>query len=141
MKKRICLDTGVIFQYFSKDCPSKVKILMHQISQQNVRAFVFKSVLIEVFNHLCKAYGKEKAKVQLISFIRKFHVIQLDLDESLVFTAGLLKCQHGNNLSYIDCISIAYCLNNKVEFHTTEKLLKKVPGNTLKKLKVVKYEF
>jgi hypothetical protein len=114
---------------------------MKEIAQEKVRACVFKPVLIEAFNHLCKAHGKESAKVQLMSFTRKFPVVQRDLDDSLVFTAGLLKCQHSKNLSYIDCISIAYCLNNKEEFHTTEKLLKRIPENTLKKLKVVKYEF
>lgn len=141
MKKAICLDAGVIFQYFARDCPSRIASLMNDISRGKVRAVVFKPVLIELFNHLCKAYGKETARVQLTSFTRTVHVEQLDLDDSLVFTAGLLKCQHGKHLSYIDCISIAFCVNNTVEFHTTEKMLKNIPENTLKKLKLVKYTF
>jgi hypothetical protein len=40
-----------------------------------------------------------------------------------------------------DCMSIAFCLNNGVTFHTTEKNLKKIPHNTLQRLKVVKYKF
>lgn len=49
--------------------------------------------------------------------------------------------QHRASLSYIDCISIGYCLNNNTEFHTTEKTLKQIKDNTLDKLKVKKYRF
>ena len=130
MKNQVCLDAGVIFQYFSKPRPEKVSNLMNDIEQEKVIANVLKPVLCEVFFHLCKAYGKESAEIQLMTFTRSFPVQGIDLDDSLVLKAGLLKCQHRKQLSYNDCMSIAWCLNNKVEFHTTEKLLKRIPENT-----------
>ena len=51
--------------------------------------------------------------------------------------AGLLKCQHAKVLSYNDCFAIAYALNKKFTFHTTEKGLKEIQPN----LKLKTYNF
>lgn len=114
---------------------------MNRIKAGTDEAHVLKPVLCEAYFNICKIKGKESANQSITSFTRAIPIIQVDLDESLVLFTGLLKCQHRETLSYIDCMSIAYCLNNKIEFHTTEKLLKRVLPETSWKLKVTKYQF
>ncbi len=139
--ERICLDAGVLGIFFSTDCTQQVQELMNGIKNQTYQAHVLKSVLCESYYHVCEVNGREIATVQLSSLVRRYPLILVDLDESLIYFTGLLKCQHKNTLSYIDCMSIAYCLNNHIPFHTTEKTLTKILANTLQKLKVVKYQW
>jgi predicted nucleic acid-binding protein len=68
-----------------------------------------------------------------------FPINFIDLDETLILHAGKLRCQHANTLSYNDCITIAFCLREGAELHTTEKLLKQIPHNVLQRLRIVKY--
>jgi hypothetical protein len=65
----------------------------------------------------------------------------VNIKDDLIFSAGKLKCQNRKTLSYNDCLSIGFCLNNQAEFHTTEKNLKNIPNNTLKRLKTEIYKF
>ncbi len=65
----------------------------------------------------------------------------IHVDMRITIRAGQLKCQYQHALSYNDCLSIAYCLETKLEFHTTEKKLKTFPGHVLSQLKVVKYNW
>ncbi len=127
--------------YFSADCTGKVTALMHRVHAGKDEAHVLKPVLCEAFFNVCKLRGKDEANRSITSFTHSFPVIQVDLDESLVLFTGLLKCQHRDTLSYIDCMSLAYCINNKIEFHTTEKKLKRILPETFNKLKVVSYQF
>ena len=138
---KICLDTGVLSILFSEDCTEEVRELMNAIKNGTYEASIVKPALCEVFFHLCRAKGRETATALLTSFLRKYPIVQLELNESLIYFTGLLKCQHRDTLSYIDCMSIAYCLQNHVTFHTTEKVLNKIPHNTLQRLNIVKYQF
>ena len=142
MKNDACLDTGVLGIFLSENPSQKVRDFMTFVHKGLITVYILKPVLVELFYHLCKLEGKEIASIKLTNLLKRqpnFHYI--DLDDSLILEAGILKCQHGTTLSYIDCISIAFALNTNATFHTTEKLIKKIPGNTLQRLKIEKYAF
>ena len=139
--KEICLDTGVLGIYLSINPGKKIQTLIQNIRKGLTKAFVLKPVLIEVFYHLCKIEGKEIASIKITNLKNKIPFNLVDLDDSLILKAGILKCQHRTTLSYINCMSIAFCLNTNTTFHTTEKLIKKIPNNTLNQLKIEKYSF
>ncbi len=139
--KKICLDAGVLGIYFSSQRTSEVKGLMDSISAGKLGAYMLKHVLVEVHFHLCKDQGITEANTQIINFQTQYPVSLVDLDDSLILHAGKLKCQHVGTLSYIDCMTIAFCLRENAELHTTEKLLKQIPNNTLQRLRFVKYNF
>ena len=138
---KICLDSGVLSIFFTKNPTQQVKTLMGEIQKRNIRAYVSKPVLIETFFHVCKNDGKDNAKITLVNFLEKYPLDLIEFDTNLIIHAGQLKCQHRNTLSYIDCMGIAIALSRKIPFHTTEKKLKKIPNNVLEKLKVVEYSF
>ncbi len=139
--KEGCLDTGVLGIYLSINPGKKIQNLIQNIRKGLTKAFVLKPVLIEIFYHLCKIEGKEIASIKIAYLKSQIPFILVDLDDSLILKAGILKCQHRTSLSYIDCMSIAFCLNTNTTFHTTEKLIKKIPNNTLNQLKIEKYSF
>ena len=139
--KEICLDTGVLGIYLSINPGKKIQTLIQNIRKGLTKAFVLKPVLIEIFYHLCKIESKEIASIKITNLKNKIPFNLVDLDDSLILKAGILKCQHRTTLSYIDCMSIAFCLNTNTTFHTTEKLIKKIPNNTLNQLKIEKYSF
>ncbi len=139
--KEICLDTGVLGIYLSINPGKKIQTLIQNIRKGLTKAFVLKPVLIEVFYHLCKIEGKEIASIKITNLKSKIPFALVDLDDSLILKAGILKYQHQTTLSYIDCMSIAFCLNTNTTFHTTEKMIKKIPNNTLNQLKIEKYSF
>ena len=139
--QRICLDTGVLSLLLSKDPTEKIRKLRKRTENNEVECHILSPILVETYWHLCKLKGIEIAKIALTSFTRKFPHVLVDLDENIILKAGMLKCQHGTTLSYNDCISIGYCLNNKMQFHTTEKTIQKIKHNTLEKIKIVKYNF
>ncbi len=137
----ICVDTGVLSIYFSKDMTNEVTNLMNKIKQKQVEAHILKPVLIELFWHLCRVHGVEAAKTLLLSFLNQVPIEQVELQMPVILKAGSVKCQNPSNLSYIDCMCIAYALNMKIEFHTTEKTFKKIPNLILQRLKVIEYKF
>ena len=139
--QKICLDTGILNLYFANGTPKKVNDLISRVKKGELQCYIIESVLVELYLNICRREGIEIARITILSFIREFPHILVNLDEDLIITAGKLKCQHRTDLSYIDCMSIALCLNNGITFHTTEKNLKKIPHNTLQRLKVVKYKF
>jgi len=141
MKQSACLDAGVLSIFFSSDCTQDVEALMKSIKEKEVHAFILRPILIESYYHICRIKGNEIARITITSFIKEYPVNLTDITEDLIFSAGKLKCQNGNTLSYNDCLSIAFCLNNKVEFHTTEKNLKKNTYHILKRLKIKTYSF
>ena len=137
----ICLDTGVLGIYLSTNPGKKIQTLIQNIRKGLTKAFVLKPVLFEVFYNLCKIEGKEIASIKIANLRSQIPFNLVDLDDSLILKAGILKCQHRTSLSYIDCMSIAFCLNTNTTFHTTEKMIKKIPNNTLNQLKIEKYSF
>src|SRR5271157_1820003 len=139
--EKACVDTGILGIFFSKDCTSKVTTLVNQAVNGMVEMHVLKPVLCEAFYHVCKVEGKDLSSRRIATLIHEYPIIQVDLDESLIQLTGTLKCQHRESLSYIDCMSIAYCLNNRISFHTTEKTLKRILPETKRKLKIVAYDF
>ncbi|HME53590.1 MAG TPA: hypothetical protein VKM55_15295 [Candidatus Lokiarchaeia archaeon] len=138
---RICLDAGVLGIYFSVTCTTKVFALFNGIKSEKIEAHVLKPVFCEAFFNICKLNGREKANKDIIYLKKSFPILQVDLDESLIVFSGFLKCQHRNALSYIDCMSLSYSINYKLEFHTTEKNLKKILPDIKKKLKIITYQF
>jgi predicted nucleic acid-binding protein len=139
--KEICIDTGVFGIYFSKNRNVEVKELFDNIQNNKFKAFVVKPVLTEVYFHICRVQGISEANVQLVSLMHNYALNCVDLDEALILNAGKLKCQHQSALSMIDCMSIALCLRENMEFHTTEKMVKKIPHNTLERLRIMKYNW
>lgn len=137
----ICIDAGVLSIHFSNDSTQEVNNIMDLILRNEIQAFILRPILIESYYHLCKLKGIEIAKITITSFIRKYPVKLINITDDLIYSAGKLKCQNNKTLSYNDCISIAFCLNNKVEFHTTEKNLKNISNSTLRRLKIKKYNF
>jgi len=136
MQERACLDAGVIYLYYRKNAPEKVKILMSKIKKQNISAFIPKTILVEVYKHLCITEGKDFATSCISSFQHNITAQYNTLTSELNLIAGQLKCQYRMKLSYNDCIAIAIALQKKAKFHTTEKNLPKI-----KNLQIIKYEF
>lgn len=141
--KNICLDTGFFSIFYEEKSKDKQKVmkLMEKIKSGEIIAHVLKPVFSELFYHLCLIQGKDFATSQIVSLINTYPLRQISLDLELIVTTGQIKCQDRKNLSYIDCMSIAYCLIKKIQFHTTEKLIKNIPTPTLNKLKIVTYNW
>lgn len=139
MKHDICLDAGVLGIYFSVDCTAQVHALMNDVREGKVHSCIVKPVVSEVFFHLCKGQGVSEATTQLVNLFKLYPIELVDMDQELLFSAGKLRCQHASTLSYIDCMSIAYCLASGAAFHTTEKRLKRIPNSTIRRLQVVTY--
>jgi hypothetical protein len=114
---------------------------MKSIRDGKTEANVLKPVLCETFYNICKNKGKDIANQSIATLEKVYPLLQIDLDDALIMFTGLLKCQHRERLSYIDCMSLAFCINNRVEFHTTEKTLKQILPELSKKVKVVAYQF
>ncbi len=139
--QKICVDAGVLSIYFSDDTSKKVMDLIQKIKQGEYKCFLLGPVLIEVYWNICKFSGIESARILLSNFLRDIPHEIVPANESLIYTAGKIKCQHRTTLSYNDCMSIAFCLKNNITFHTHEKNLKKIPYNTLERLKIARYSF
>ncbi len=137
--KQICIDTGVLDIYFSASRTELVKNLMASVKKSTCSAHIIKPILSEIFFHLCRTSGASEATVQLTNFLNNYPVILVELDRDLYLSAGKIRCQHASTLSYIDCMSIVYCLSTNTEFHTTEKTIKRIPHNTLSRLRIVEY--
>ena len=133
---KICLDTGPIMLYLSKNPPQEIELLIKRVQNKEITATVMAPILIEVFKHLCVKKGKDFAVNSHNSFRVRVPVEIGQLTDSLIIAAGKLKCQYRELLSYNDCIVVAYAIEQKVELHTTEKEL-----NTIPKLIVKDYIF
>jgi predicted nucleic acid-binding protein len=131
-----CLDAGVIDLYYQKDPPQKILQLFRAIDNGEVVAMVPEPTLVEVFKNLCVPIGKEFATRVINSMMDKVELRFVPLSKALILSAGKLKCQFRNVLSYNDAILIAVAINEKATIHTTEKELPKIPH-----LDVMKYEF
>jgi len=113
-------------------------ILSHErIKEEKIEAHVLAPLIAESFFHICKLSGKVAAETILATFLNTFPIKLVHLNQSLIIKAGLLKCQHAKILSYNDCFAIAYALNKKLTFHTTEKNI----GNIFPTLRLKMYTF
>lgn len=137
MGKQICLDTGPITLFYSKDPPQAIITLFKQIKERTIEAHVVSPIITESYYHICKLEGKIAAEYKIASFLNTYPIKLINLNQSLIMKAGVLKCQHSKELSYNDCFVIAYTLNKKYTLHTTEKGLKKI----LPQLKLQTYKF
>jgi len=126
MGKAICLDTGMITLLYSKDTPQSILQLFKNIKEETIEAHVLSPLIAESFFHICKLSGKVAAETILATFLNTFPIKLVNLNQSLMIKAGLLKCQHNKILSYNDCFAIAYALNKELTFHTTEKNIEKI---------------
>lgn len=113
--------------YLSKNPPQEIELLIKRIQNKEISATVMAPILIEVFKHLCVKKGNDFAINSLNSFRVRVPLEIGQLTDSLIIAAGKLKCQYRGILSYIDCIIVAYAIDQKVELHTTEKELKNIP--------------
>jgi len=125
-KNAICLDTGMITLLYSKDTPQSILQLFKKIKEELIEAHVLSPLMTESFYHICKLSGKVAAETILATFLNSYPIKLVNLNQSLIIKAGLLKCQHAKTLSYNDCFAIAYALNKKLIFHTTEKTIGKI---------------
>jgi len=137
MVKKVCLDTGMITLLYSKDTPQPILQLFKNIEAEKIQAHVLSPLLAESFFHICKLSGKVAAETILATFLNSYPIKLVNLNQSLIIKAGLLKCQHAKILSYNDCFAIAYALNKKFTFHTTEKDI----GKIFPTLKLKTYSF
>ncbi len=137
MVKNVCLDTGMITLLYSKDTPQPILQLFKNIKTEKIQAHVLSPLLAESFFHICKLSGKVAAETILATFLNTYPIKLVNLNQSLIIKAGLLKCQHAKILSYNDCFAIAYALNKKFTFHTTEKDI----GKIFPTLKLKTYSF
>ena len=137
MGKQICLDTGVITLLYSRDTPQSISNLFKNIRETKVEAYILSPIISEAFYHICKLDGKVAAETKIASFLNSYPIKLVNLNQSLIIKAGLLKCQYAKVLSYNDCFAIAYALNRKFTFHTTEKGFKEI----LPDLKLKTYNF
>ena len=137
MKKKACLDTGIITQFYSKHPPKNILDFMKSIKTGNTEAYVLSPILVEAFYHICKLKGRASAETMIATLLKRYPIKIVNLNHSLIFKAGSLKCQHRAELSYNDCYAIAFSLNRKITFHTTEKNL----GNLVPTLKLKTYNF
>ena len=137
MGKTICLDTGMITLLYSIDTPEQILQLFKNIKEEKIEAHVLSPLMAESFYHICKLSGKVAAETILATFLNTYPIKLVNLNQSLIIKAGLLKCQHAKILSYNDCFAIAYALNKKLTFHTTEKSI----GKIFPTLKLKTYSF
>lgn len=115
--------------------------LVSNLKKGIFHAQVLAPLLCEVYFHLCRPRGKDYASMKVSSLPAAYSIEIIPVDMRITIRAGQLKCQYQHVLSYNDCLSIAYCLESKLTFHTTEKKLKTYPSYVLEHLKVVKYSW
>ncbi len=137
----LCIDTGVLMIYFSHDPTPKVSQLFKDCIEGKINIHLLKPIIVETVKQLCKLNNIDRAKTIILSFLHKVPVSLIDIDTSLAINAGVLKWQNNGMLSTVDSIAMAYAINKKLPFHTTEKKLKKIPASLLQRLKIVKYDF
>jgi predicted nucleic acid-binding protein len=129
MKEKACLDAGIITQFYSREPPKSILDFMNSIKTGNNEAYALSPTIVEAFYHICKLNGKASAETMIATLLKTYPIKIVNLNQSLIFKAGTLKCQHQTELSYNDCYAIAFSLNKKLTFHTTEKNLSKIMPN------------
>lgn len=136
-KNAICLDTGMMTLLYSKDTPQSIINLFKQIKEEKIEAHILSPLITEAFYHICRLSGKVAAETIIATFLNTYPIKLVNLNQSIIFKAGLLKCQHPHIVSYNDCFAIAYALNKKLIFYTTEKIF----GEIFPTLKLKTFSF
>jgi predicted nucleic acid-binding protein len=138
MSSLALLDTGVIVTFYCATPEPKLVHLMEHIKSGSIRGILMRTTLVETLSQLCKQPGGVTfAESTMASFLKNYNILIQDFDNNVAFKAGKLKCQHRKKLSNVDCVAIAYALNNNILFHTTEKELHDI----VPKLKLETYSF
>ena len=129
--------------YFSQGSEARKKILqiLKGSLERKYEIHVLKPVISEIVCKYCLIQGKEAARNEIFAFLKRYPFKEIPLDYSILFDTGILKAQDRIRLSYNDCFSIIYCVQNHIPFHTTEKKLKSIPLPTFQKLKVITYQW
>jgi PIN domain nuclease of toxin-antitoxin system len=110
---------------------------MKKIKSRDIIAYVVYPILVEIYYQICRLSRQDAAEAHVASFLHNYPVRLVNLNKSLIFKAGKMKCQHSNILSYFDCLAIAFSLNKKITLHTTEKNV----GEIFPDLKLEEYFF
>ena len=141
--KKVCFDKGIFLLYFSKGSIARKKILqmLKGSLEGKYEIHVLKPVISEVVCKYCLLRGKDAARNEIFALLKRYPFKEIPLNYPIIFDTGILKAQDRIRLSYNDCFSIIYCVQNKIPFHTTEKKLKQIPLSTLQKLKVITYQW
>ncbi|MHA1620291.1 MAG: PIN domain-containing protein [Promethearchaeota archaeon] len=139
--KQICLDTGIFSIFFEDKSRDRHKVLelFQKFRKKGIEGHVLNPVISEVYYQLCVLKGKDYATSKLVSLLNIYPIKLIAPGLNDLILAGQIKCSDRKKLSYIDCLSIAYSLNTNISFHTTEKLVKKIPIKTLERLKITTY--
>lgn len=142
MSQKILLDSGLIVAFCSKNPPKKISKLFEKISEKQFHAMVVKFQISEIAFHLCKLYNKETTQQLIYSVIDKYNIQLLDPSTDLLVDVGLFRKNYPKILSYVDCIMLLLCNQEKIIFHTTEKRLKNLLSvDLINKVKIVQYAF
>lgn len=142
MTRKIYLDTGVIMLHFMKNPSDKIQQLYSRLKKGPMQVYILEPVLEEMAYQICVAYGKAKVDPYVMSFLQNYHIHVVPPTLDLITEAGILKCKYRTFLSYYDALLISYCLNEKIELHTTEKRIRtKFRPELVNKLKIVSYSF
>ncbi len=129
----MCLDTGLITQFYAKNVPEQIQLVKNQIKNRTVDAYTLYPLIAEAVFHICKLEGKDAAEQTITNFLNTYPVQVILLDASISIKAGLLRCEYRRMLSYNDCLVVALCLNKRYTLHTTEKKLQGlIPSLSLK---------
>jgi predicted nucleic acid-binding protein len=139
--QKVCLDTGVVSLIFCKDPPDRTKIqkIFTGSLENQYEIYILSPIFSELFYHLCVINGKFEARTKILSLKKNYPINVVDISEDIFLYAGELKCKYRNLVSYIDCFCIAFCSLYKIEFHTTEKKIKKIPFEVQNCFKLISY--
>ena len=142
MTRQVYLDTGVVMLNFNKNPPRTIQKLYTQIKSGTITAYILEPVIEEMAYHICVSYGKEKVDSYVRSFLKNYKINIIQPTLKTITEAGILKCKYRTFLSYYDALLINYCLNEKIEVHTTEKRMrKKFRPEIVNKLKIITYRY
>ena len=94
MKKKACIDTGIITQLYSKEPPNSILHFMNSIKAGKIEAYVLSPIIVEAFYHICKLKGKVNAETTIATFLKTYPIKIVNLNQSLIFKAGILKFKH-----------------------------------------------
>ncbi|QKR00632.1 type II toxin-antitoxin system VapC family toxin [Metallosphaera tengchongensis] len=128
MKKRVVIDTGFFFIYFS-GLNDRAKELMIEIYNGSSLAMTTDLNLTEFFYNYSKIKGAEASKVKT-SLILGSPIKVVPTDKDLALRAGQLKVQ-SSFLSIVDCYVISLAEREGAKIYTTDSGIKKVYANTV----------
>lgn len=132
----IIFDTGVISIYISENSRDKQKIItiLNGSLKNQYQIHILTPIITELFSQICYIKGKEVARSIISSLLTVYPIMTIEPDKSILFKAGELKCQYRSLLSYNDCLMIATAMIRKMAWYTTEKKIKAISPDLIRKL-------